>query len=48
VAAAEYLVINALGQTVKVSEVNRIDLSKLPTGLYFVKANDQMARILKK
>lgn len=46
--AAEYSIINSLGQVVMVSETNEINISALETGVYFVKANDQVARILKK
>lgn len=48
VEAAEYSVINSLGQVVMVSEDNVINVSSLETGVYFVKANNEVARILKK
>ena len=48
VEASEYSIINSLGQVVMVSEDNVINISSLETGVYFVKANNQVARILKK
>lgn len=48
VEASEYNVINSLGQVVMVSQTSEIDVTSLETGVYFVKANDQVARFLKK
>ena len=46
--AASYEVINSLGQVVVTSVSNEINVSALNAGVYFVKANDQIARILVK
>jgi len=46
--AAQYEVINSLGQVVMVSLTNEFSVASLETGVYFIKADNQVARILKK